>query len=78
VTAQPAERTPHRHAGPLRALAEVEGQHLQLQAKTLIDRYDAMTGGAISAAGPMQLDEIVTELLNWAADALNVLREVAR
>lgn len=78
MTALPAERTPGRHAGPLREVALLEGQHLELQAKTLIDRYDAMTGGMISGGAPETPGALVIELIDWARDALDVLREVAR
>jgi hypothetical protein len=78
VTATPAEQTPHRHAGPLRALAELEGQHLALQASVLIDRYDAMTAGMISGGAPATPGDLVIELIDWALAALDVLREVAR
>lgn len=76
-TAQPAARTPGRHAGPYREMVELEGQWLQLRAAALIDRHAAMMS-ATSGAGPLDPDQIISELLAWAREALDVLREVTR
>lgn len=78
MTAAPAERTPFRHAGPLGPVDMLEAAHLRLQAKTLIDRYDAMTAGMLSGGAPETPGALVIELIDWARDALDVLREVAR
>lgn len=77
TTSQPAARTPGRHAGPTRELTVLEVSYLRLQAASLVDRLDALMS-ASSGAGPVDRDQLLTELCNWSASALDVLREVTR
>jgi hypothetical protein len=77
TTADPAARTPGRHAGPEREITVLEAAHLRLQAKALIDRMEALMS-ASSGAGPIPRDQLLTELCDWSGTALDILREVTR
>jgi hypothetical protein len=76
TTADPAARTPGRHASPEREITRLEGQWLALRAAALIDRYGAMVSASSGAA--MTPEDLLEALAKWATEALDVLREVTR